>query len=380
MSAERNQDDAASTASSATLPQSDMLLTTSSDSSLVLPPHMPWAVEDLELFHHYMTAVAIDEHDAHLWRNQIPRLAFRRHGLLHLILSIAAVHLARQDAARSVRLLERAELHMNIGLRSATLAFENLNEQNCVELYFATILVCTYSFARPPGPGNLLVVAEGHEVAWWELFRGVRLVVETIGLEKIHATLEKEAVADTFPSFQGGTSARPTQDHIILGAVDWEAEIGSLSSLVDQISEERKDSYQKALDMLKWCFQDTFVTSANRKPTADARFQTIMAWLYVLEDDYVDMLKRKEPIALVLLAHFAVLFHTLETVWFLKGWAPHILQGVSNALRDSSQAHWLGWLRWPTAQVERGMRFVQNVQLARTLRQAFGSVQGSEAI
>lgn len=357
--------DTGSTASSATLTPSVVLPALSPDLPLEAPLHLPWGVEDLELFYHYLTAVAPAEHDSLLWRHQLPRLAFRHHSLLHIILSISAVHLARNQPSRSVELLSLADSHIGIGLRHATQTLANLNENNCAELYLSTVLICIYTFARKPGPRHLLVVAEGHEVAWWELFRGVRLIVETIGLTKILETIRKEAGGDAPAPLPISTSPPPEQDFVICETIEWETAFEDLSLLVNGAPEERRPTCQKSLGMLRWCFEDTFGASTSPKPAADAKFQVIMAWLYVLEDEFVDMLKRKEAVALVLLAHFAVLLQTLGSVWFLEGWGLHMLQGISEIMGEISESR---WLQWPMLQIQRTIRFVEAVQYSRSMQ------------
>lgn len=364
---EGSHHDTDSAASSATLAQSTLLATPSPELPLGNPMHLPWDVEDLELFYHYLTAVAGDAHDSLLWRHQLPRLAFRHHSLLHIILAIAAVHLARSQPSRSVGLLNRADSHIAIGLRQVTYALRHVNEHNCAQLYLATILICTYTFARKPGPRHLLVVAEGHEVAWWELFRGVRLVVETVGHAKILETLANDAAVGLPAPLPTSTTPQSEQDFITCETIEWEDALENLSLLVDNAPEERKDVCQRSLGMLRWCFQDTFGVSANPKPAAEPKFQVVMAWLYILEDGFVEMLKEKEAVALVLLAHFAVLLQTLDSVWFLKGWGLHMVQGISEIMEERPESH---WLQWPTLQIQKATRYVEAVERARSMDNA----------
>ncbi|KAI5925187.1 hypothetical protein F4810DRAFT_700336 [Camillea tinctor] len=338
--------------STSTLSLPGSLLAPSPDFSLTAPSHIPWTVEDFELFHHYV--------QVRLWQDQTPRLAFRHHSVLHLILAIAALHLARQDLNRSAGLVDRAETHIAIALRQTTQILTNLSEQNCAELYIATVLICTCTFAKQPGPRHLLIVAEGQEVAWWELFRGVRIVVETIGIARIMALIASEAGEGPSAPPVARTStqqAEQEQTYIVFRTIEWETALSNLSSFVEgQAPGPRKDTYRNTVNMLKWCFQETFGTSADPKPAADAKFQVIMIWMYVLEDEYVDMLKEDEPVALVILAYFAVLLQTLESVWYLRGWAAHIVQGVSGILESSSPQpiHHARWIEWPMTQVRNG--------------------------
>lgn len=318
---------------------------------LYAPIHTQWGVEDMQLFYHYMSAVAVDTGDDHLWRHQLPRIAFRRHTILHLILAISALHLARSEPNQSADLVHRAESHMNVGLRRATHDISSLDEENCAELYITTILICTYTFAKKPGPRNLLVVAEGQESAWWELFRGVRLIVERIGLPTILARLASDVGPTDAVSHKEPPNTQREAEVTITDPLNWEVAFDSLSGLIDHTPPDQQGVYQATFNMLKWCFHDTF-GATNHRTIVNPKFQTIMAWLYVLDDQYVNMLKEADPVAMILLAHFAILLQTLEAVWFLDGWSSHILQGVHGILEETSQEQWLQWLEWPQTQVQ----------------------------
>jgi hypothetical protein len=311
------------------------------------PQHLPWNAEDVELFHHYITQVVagLGAGERALWKDRIPTLAFRRHGVLHLLLALSALHLARLDSSRSYQLEQRAEKHLTIGLRRAAEILPNLDEGNCAELYVSTVLVCFYTFAKKPGRQHLLVISEGCEVAWWELFKGVRIIVQTFGLGTVFAGELGPPPSDV--QDEEGEAHHPADFNVI----KWEGALARLSVLISSAPESVRDTSQGALDIMRWCFQETYGTTANPKLTVDAKFTTVMVWLYCLSDEFVSNLKEKQPIPLLLLAHFTVLLQTLDAVWFMKGWAVHVLQGVSEIL-DSS---WEEWLRWPNLQIKRDL-------------------------
>ena len=252
-------------------------------------------------------------------------------------------------------------MHLTIGLRRATEILPCLSTENHAELYVSTILVCICSFAKQPGPRNLLVVAEGSEVAWMELFRGVRTIVETFGLSSVYSGELGASPADA----QGGqqvveVSRQHGDDQVSPGELSnhdpanintgmgWEDALDRLSGLISSSTDEAaRGACQSALGMMTWCFQDMFGTSARPKAAVDAKFSTVMAWTYCLSDEYISALRQKDPASLVLLAHYAVLLQTLDAVWFMRGWAAHVLRGVSEILGPA----WSEWLQWPTLQI-----------------------------
>ncbi|KAF2716985.1 hypothetical protein K431DRAFT_234090, partial [Polychaeton citri CBS 116435] len=52
----------------------------------------------------------------------------------------------------------------------------------------------------------------------------------------------------------------------------------------------------------------------------------IMAWPNQLNPQFPDLLECREPIALLVLAHYAILLSTRRKLWWLRKWPFEILQ------------------------------------------------------
>ncbi|KAI1140285.1 hypothetical protein F5Y05DRAFT_312120 [Hypoxylon sp. FL0543] len=313
-------------------------------------PHL--TVDDLELLHHYLTDAQLSQGHKVLWQVKVPRLAFTHHYALHLLLAISALHMMRLEPDRSEHFRKLADTHHSIGIRQATELFPHLSKDNCSALYVAAALACSCSFARKPGLGNLLVVADGREVPWLDLLRGVRLIVENIGLEHVFS-----GVLAPFPPAQ--SKDPPATDALEVEFVPWEEPLSKLWTLVSTAPTSTHEFYNSTLGCLSWCFQETFGTSACPKTEIIGKFEVIIAWLYKLEDHFVRLLRGKQPTALIILAHFAILLSTLEYCWFVQGWAIHVSRGIADVL-DSSYQH---WLQWPNEQIERSLKNLGKVNL-----------------
>ncbi|OTB00361.1 hypothetical protein M426DRAFT_324400 [Hypoxylon sp. CI-4A] len=154
-----------------------------SGTAMISSPHL--TVEDLELLYYYMSDPILSQGDKVLWQEKVPRLAFANPCVLHVLLAAPAFYKMRRDPDRYEHFKKIADDHLAAGVRQATSLLPNLNRDNCSALYVAAILTCCCSFAQPSGPRHLLVVAGGYEVPWLSLFRGVRLIIESIGFEYI---------------------------------------------------------------------------------------------------------------------------------------------------------------------------------------------------
>ena len=69
----------------------------------------------------------------------------------------------------------------------------------------------------------------------------------------------------------------------------------------------------------------------------------VFTWLLVVQASYVAQLERKEPMALVILAHYAVLLHTSKGQWWLDGRGAHLVHFIHHLLPPE----WLSAIDWP---------------------------------
>lgn len=66
-------------------------------------------------------------------------------------------------------------------------------------------------------------------------------------------------------------------------------------------------------------------------------------WAGALPNDHIAFLQKEDPLALIVLAHFCVLFHRPETHWFMKGNGARLLQSIS----ERPDIRWHEYHKWP---------------------------------
>ncbi|OTA97503.1 hypothetical protein M434DRAFT_384544 [Hypoxylon sp. CO27-5] len=304
-------------------------------------------VDDLELIHHFTRDDALSLGNGEIWRDEVIRLGFEHNYILHLVLALSALHLATLRPSQSTKYEELADSHSALGLRLVTDLLPDLNRDNCHALYFATSLVCFVTLGKRSTRGHLLIMADGWEVAWWNMFRGVRYVIETVGIENV-----LDAVKPLPVNVEEQHNEPPASR-----AVNWEEPVSKIADLISQSSHPDMEPYQKALTDLSRCFCETYGTTESPTGSLNGRFEVVIGWLYRMEDDFAARLKERQPISLIILAHFAVLFHSLEYVWCLKGWASHILASI----RDTLDSDYVFWLDWPAEAVENAEKIRQQI-------------------
>jgi hypothetical protein len=114
-----------------------------------------------------------------------------------------------------------------------------------------------------------------------------------------------------------------------------------------------QEKYLATLSFLHQAFMDLNICTSiptsspisSPKPDLKLTF-TIWTWTSLLGDG-LDAVQRKEPMPLLLLAVFLVLFKQLDSPWFARGWAEHILTGIEGVLDGVLDEKGREVLRWP---------------------------------
>lgn len=106
-------------------------------------------------------------------------------------------------------------------------------------------------------------------------------------------------------------------------------------------------TYEKAVDSLEFAWE--VVEAEERRGGGGALAASFQAffWLYRVSDDFVLCLQQRQPMALVIYAHFVVLLKTMDWTWIIGSWPSHLMAQIYASLDES----WRVRLRWPMEQV-----------------------------
>jgi len=202
------------------------------------------------------------------------------------------------------------------------------------------VLICNYAFAKPPKKGHLLVPLDGTETAWWNLFRGVRFVIETMGLEAIFS-----GPIGPFPPENTSNVPPPIGR---TGYIAWEKPLSELSAMIHNSQSSEFPNLGEICEALVCCFSDVFGTAEQPQEVTHGKTPAVMRWLWFLEDDFTKQVERLNPQVLVLLAYFSVLVQTLECFWYMQGWGYRMLESIAEKLDPDYAA----WIIWPSSLFE----------------------------
>lgn len=303
-----------------------------------------FTMKDLALMHHWSLSASTSLSTApwiqHIWQNVVPGIAFQYAYLMHGLLAIAALHVG--SLLPTVRdgntVFVDAAAHHNKSIRGFTEAMENINENNCNPIFLTSILNMFYVFATTGKddsddklPNRLGVL----DAEWIDMVRGCGAVLlptyEEVSKGPLGGLLEIGDWSTLDPD------ENPSQD---------DSKLTELTDIWDSAQDKNHDTYVEALHCLrltlKW--MDDHSLSESKIYWAGP-----FIWLHIIPQDYLQLVRQRQPPALVLFAYFGVLVHRLDSFWWAQGWGRRIVTAIDGCLGS----YWRPRIEWPLQKVRR---------------------------
>ncbi|KAK7409086.1 hypothetical protein QQX98_008747 [Neonectria punicea] len=295
---------------------------------------------DLELLHHY----TVTAHRSftfwgevhHTLQADVPRQGLKHTFLLQQILAFSGFHLAYTQPDRRRFYTLRASQHQDRAINEmrAALAGE-VTSRNCHALYASSIFLIISAFATFPSYEvyNSSFSALDSLIDILKLVDGISLIMKVSEYDLREGPLKG--------LFAGKTGSIPTSSHLQT-LIDQLLAVETCLVTEDAQQEERSTEIAKEATEL---LADTIVMAhRNHSIAASLELRAAFHWPLRISDKYLDQLRRRDPIAMVVLAHYCVLLHYAETnCWFLEGWSKMTMQDIAKDLSDSSLQHLIEW-------------------------------------
>lgn len=291
---------------------------------------------DVELLHYYTTVTCFSlssrPSKQQIWQIAVPREAASHQFLLHALLSIAAVNLKYLHPTKR-RFYERAaSTHRNLALSTSIHALHEVTPSNCHALFALSCVVSVLAFAFPHREQLALPSTPVDDMlSVFVLIRGVKTVLHSAQEWIAHGALGALTGNDWDPT----TSPLP----------------GEMNSAFDKLSDRNerdtpdpsiREMYNSTIEGLKKAFEIHAVVRG------ESGF--IFTWLVMVQASYVAQLEKKDPMALVILAHYAVLLHSSDGQWWIGGRGAQLLEAIYQTLPPE----WLSAVEFPWEVVARG--------------------------
>lgn len=274
------------------------------------------------------------------------QVGFRHHFVLHGILAVAAIHRGELGIISAFRLSWLTFTRFIAGIYPAE--SEELTMQSSTHMDVA-ISELRRQIERPDPAVATAVFA----------LSGV-LVIHSLGMAQIHPP--SDPIGDLCHWFRlvKGTQACVADNWIrllsselapIITSIDRKkdpghgvAEVLQVKDLIRQeVPEENplQEVYLQAVDELHVVFIN--VHHYIRQQEVSAVNHTL-SWIATVRPAFLELLYNRDQLALVVLAHFAVLFRLQENSWWMRGWARRTLDAVQTRL-EPRYREWTAWAR-----------------------------------
>ena len=230
----------------------------------------------------------------------------------------------------SDRCLELAKHHHSLALSKSKAELVNITERNCHALFAFSAMISVSSLALPMARPMGLVDPIGEMAQTAMLMRGSKTIVQSS-----RSLLEAGRVG---PLLRYGLVLKQTAL-----SEDVEVALRGIQSCIDGLSDEGdRESCRAALEGLKACFRTTGISQADGLCVSLEDKGGVFGWLAMVDMDFIALLFRRQPVALVILAYFAVFMHSLDEVWWYRGWGSALINTISETLDGT----WEPALRW----------------------------------
>lgn len=297
----------------------------------------PITITNLYLRHHWTTeaylTISAREDLKFMWQIIAPKQAIHHHFLMHELLAYSALHLAYLQADQRRAFYALGSHHQDLAIRALRKMLPNLSPDNAGALFATSALITLSVF------GLTSLDARDPNIKSRPVFEDL---LDIFALQKgMHSILSSNAnyvYGGPFAPVVKDPSDKVPPQPILPHLYD---QIPSLVSLLDTapLSNETRQELQQNLVSFKEILEFSLAPNSDNH---ELRF--LFLWPRSATQNYMDMVKRKESLALILLAYYSVAFHAAEPkYWFMDGWAERLI----TAIAETVEPDWQPALQWP---------------------------------
>lgn len=265
---------------------------------------------------------------------------------MHAVLAVSALHYAHFNPP------QRTEYHL-VSAHYSTLAlssFRNLlndiNEENCEVFFLFGSLIYVLSLCNVANPSGPLTCAEvAHS---FQLLHGIKVIIEFKSFERWSSDgplgqLFRQSHEHILPSTPKATSVQepPTRS-------PFDARIDKLCQLARQLPRSLdvinpQSAALLALEGLRNTHSDCILLEREKQ------VRRTWVWGLGLSHLFLDLISSGDPVALIILAHFAALCWPFEhKEWASQGWSVSVMSMIERVLDEE----WHKWIAWPKKSLE----------------------------
>jgi hypothetical protein len=260
-----------------------------------------------------------------VWRILVPKEALSHPFLMHGILALSALHLARtHDDHRRPTYLGTAVAHQNQALAYFRESLNDINASNAKAMFAFASIVAIYAlgFPHPPDPKDPQTCLDDL-LQVFNLSRGVQQVLAqatpAIKDTDWEIILQLDDYDSTLPEEESSALRRLREVNEACGAQDPHHDPSVYATALENL-EDMTAGIHGGL---------TPITVACR-------------WAIKMKASYVEAIREHNPLALVILAHYLAILHRSRPDWCVYDWTVTVPKAIWSILHDPWKplAHW----------------------------------------
>lgn len=275
-----------------------------------------------------------------MWQVLVPQLAIQHPFLMRGIFAISALHLAHLRPDKSEKYLMAAADHENVALPAYRSLLSEIDKDNCHAGFAFSSLILAYSLGSPQSSGDLFFDEphlSGTTPQWLHLVRGTYHLLDSTWNWLDEGPMTQLLYGSTIKLSSPLQKTDSENLDLLLSLFE--------SAKKDRlVTQAQSQIYLEAFNELKYSFEFSY----SLAPSMYCRKLSFLRWAVRVSDEFVELLSRREPAALVLLAHVCVLLKREEPCWFMDGHAERLIATI----KQSFDEKWLAWIQWPLDQIE----------------------------
>lgn len=292
-------------------------------------------LQDLELMMNWCTktyqSMARDGTAGSLWQKNIPQLSLRFPSLRHGLLSLSALQLAgstRNSGRRWKYLLAAREHHAEALHGIHPDGDEELSQSQCDAAFALCCVLLVWSFGyclihdsveEDEKPNVLDEFLEVFDLTRW-LVRAMMTTMERVAGGELWHLVRPAAVRPTMPNMS----------RLVVQEMHRRNEAEAAGDPTHE-----RDVYKATIEHLSDCLEQLM----NGGEPKDFAF----CWTFRIPGRFQDLVRERQPFALVVLAHYAVNLHHLRDSWWMGNWGSRILKEIIDIL----EPEWRELISWP---------------------------------
>jgi hypothetical protein len=253
---------------------------------------------------------------------------------------VAALHRYVEDRSRT-DLANIATYHRALALKDVqpTLSDVNTSDSSSIPLFAFAGLTAIYAF----GELNITLEHEGgehdhigHLIACFRLSRGIGTIVK----------VREQEIQDSWASEMINMSADTELENLRSTGLKF-AHADTLFEMINTHS-RAPDDVVAYTDAAVRCLEYIQLLMWQADQENPRIYHLIMTWPHEISPRCYELLELRDPVALVLLAYYAVLISMRKRLWWLARWPELLLKQIGSVLG----AEWDPWLEWPRSMLK----------------------------